>query len=526
MKGTVWLSLFIIFTVLLIIIIFGGGHEYNDYYERKNIATRLSTLHLQIITGTSGFLSPPDIARALALTNSAMYNAMSVYFKKFRPAYPEYCYYLSKNKRKFNKKEMELAMIVAFKRAIKYIYYNQNHSSIINFNNKVRRMINKRRKYKKDGYHIGKLAAKCIIKRFKYDNSNDNGNLPSTIGIIKYSDNTNYYSINPPQDTPGITNCSKIRNINHWQQLLVPLKGGGYAIRKFLSPQKFRSPGFAIKNGLEFLPLPPPIYGSNTHQQWIDEVNEVIAISGQLDDRKKIIAEYWADGPHSNTPAGHWQELGIELIHQRKLGLMKSTLLLFLQANAANDAGIVTWTAKRIYDFCRPITAIQCSKQNNIAKVWSGPYQGIKLLNLSSWQPYQNIYFVTPPFAEYTSGHSAFSAASAEVFKLFFNSDEMNLEYTVKAGESLFEPKITSGNPGYIAGVTDIANSGPESIGYVPADDITLSWSTFTQAADQSGISRLYGGIHFRSGNLEGLKLGRNVGKKVFIKFINLINHF
>jgi len=130
---------------------------------------------------------------------------------------------------------------------------------------------------------------------------------------------------------------------------------------------------------------------------------------------------------------------------------------------------------------------------------------------------------ITPLFVEYVSGHSTFSAASAEVYKRFFNSDDYGGSVIVNAGTSLFEPMITSGNPGFRAGITDIPNSGPTTVGYSPATSITLSWATFSVAADEAGMSRLYGGIHFQAGDLDGRKLGRLVGTKVWNKVQSLI---
>lgn len=198
---------------------------------------------------------------------------------------------------------------------------------------------------------------------------------------------------------------------------------------------------------------------------------------------------------------------------------MENTIkLLFLQAHAANDAGIATWDCKRWYDSARPISVIQCLFADEIVDAWAGLYQGVKKIKASEWIPYQAPSFVTPGFPEYVSGHSTFSAASAEVLKLFYGSDYYGRSDIIKEGQSLFEPKIERGQEGYIEGVTDVPNTGPNSIGYVPAKDIVLKWETFTEAAEESGISRLYGGIHIHSGNIEGQKLGRKVGKIVFLK--------
>ena len=127
-------------------------------------------------------------------------------------------------------------------------------------------------------------------------------------------------------------------------------------------------------------------------------------------------------------------------------------------------------------------------------QAWGGPYLGTQTIDGGTWQPYQAATFVTPAFPEYVSGHSAFSAAAAEVLKRFTGSDRLGASYTQRAGTSRFEA------------------------GAVPKSDVTLSWATFTEAADQAGLSRRYGGIHFQDGDLMGRMVGRQVGAQVWTK--------
>lgn len=136
-------------------------------------------------------------------------------------------------------------------------------------------------------------------------------------------------------------------------------------------------------------------------------------------------------------------------------------------------------------------------------------------MNASEWRPYQAYHFVTPPFSAYTSGHSTFSAAAAEVMRLFFGSDRYRGPSCsiVREGESLFEPKSDE-KPG----VTDIPNTGPGSAGYCPGQDVVLCWKTYSEAADQAGTSRLMGGIHIKADDEAGRILGRSIGAKVFLK--------
>jgi hypothetical protein len=154
------------------------------------------------------------------------------------------------------------------------------------------------------------------------------------------------------------------------------------------------------------------------------------------------------------------------------------------------DASIAVWDAKRHYDYVRPVTAIRFLLGGQPARAWAGPYQGTQLIPGDTWQP----YIATPPFAEYVSGHSTFSAVGAEVLRLFTGSDGLSAAVTVAAGSSPIEP------------------------GLVPQLDVVLSWRTFSEAADEAGISRRLGGIHFEEGDLAGRALGRRIGARVWEK--------
>lgn len=125
---------------------------------------------------------------------------------------------------------------------------------------------------------------------------------------------------------------------------------------------------------------------------------------------------------------------------------------------------------------------------------WAGPYQGTKLIDGAAWYPYQPTTFPTPPFPEYSSGHGNFSAAAAEILRLFTHSDRFRGSTTLPAGSSKIEPEA------------------------VPASDVTLSWPTFSDAANQAGISRRYGGIHFEQGDLDARATGRIVARMVWEK--------
>ncbi len=134
--------------------------------------------------------------------------------------------------------------------------------------------------------------------------------------------------------------------------------------------------------------------------------------------------------------------------------------------NAVSDAGCCAWDNKRAFNSVRPITAIRTLFRGQMVRAWAGPYQGTKLIDGAAWFPYQTTSFPTPPFPEYSSGHSNFSAAGAEILKRFTHSDRFGGSVTLPAGSSRVEP------------------------GAVPARELKLSWSTFSDAADEAGLSR------------------------------------
>ena len=142
----------------------------------------------------------------------------------------------------------------------------------------------------------------------------------------------------------------------------------------------------------------------------------------------------------------------------------------------------------------RPITAIRYLYRGQQVIAWAGPYQGTRAIDGAAWLPYQPSTFPTPPFPEYSSGHSNFSAAGAEILRLFTRRDAFGGSVTFPAGSSRIEP------------------------GAVPRRDLKLSWSTFSEASDQAGISRRYGGIHFEQGDLDARLTGRAAARNAWAK--------
>ena len=321
---------------------------------------------------------------------------------------------------------------------------------------------------------VGQTAAEAVLEFRHLDGANQ---------LAGYADYTGYRPINPPLD-PALPGVGKLIDPERWQ----PLVHSGI-VQEWIVPHWEHVIPFAITSSDQFIPAPPAGVNSG---DWHRQVEELIHIQARLTDRQKVIAEYWADGPSSEFPPGHWCTIAQYVSHRDGHSLDDDVKLLFLVANAVFDASIAAWTAKIRYDYVRPITAVRYVKDGKKIRAWAGPGKGTQVIDGEAWIPYQVASFRTPPFAEYVSGHSTFSAASATVLRLFTGSDTYGDCATFPTGASKVEP------------------------GLVPAQPVTLCWKTFTEAAQEAGISRLYGGIHFRQGNLEGQRIGRLVGEQVW----------
>jgi hypothetical protein len=334
---------------------------------------------------------------------------------------------------------------------------------------------------------VGNTAAAAVISFRHDDGANQLGNL--TKSGVPYADWTGYRPVNLADATlaggPDLIDFP-----DRWQPLVVPDGRGGYEVQKFIGPHWGKVIPFALSSFDEFFPTSPP--ARHETDAYRIQAEEILDYSARLTDRQKAIAEYWADGPSSEQPPGHWN-LFAQLVSQRDgHGLDDDVPLFFAVANAVLDVSIACWGAKRVYDYVRPVTAVHYLFSGRPVTAWAGPGKGTRTIDGGKWQPYQATTFVTPPFAEFYSGHSTFSAACAEILHRATGSDAFEASATIAAGSSRVEP------------------------GQTPAENITLHWETFSEAADEAGISRRYGGIHFVQADLAGRALGRAIGARVW----------
>ena len=271
----------------------------------------------------------------------------------------------------------------------------------------------------------------------------------------------------------------------------------------------------------------------------------------------RTLAEFWADGPDSETPPGHWFTI-LNYINDHPLtvkkfkgeGSLKSDLewdvkSYFILGGTMHDVAVTAWGIKGYYDFVRPISSIrymsdrgQSTDSNlpsynihglplipgrielvkagdslagafneNVNKMklftWRGPEYivnpqidkaGVGWILAEEWFPYQRPSFVTPPFAGYVSGHSTFSRAAAEVL-------------TMLTGSEFF--------PGGM-GTFDIQKNEFLVFEEGPSEDFQLQWATYRDASDQCSLSRIWGGIHPPVDDIPGRIIGETIGKEAF----------
>ena len=211
---------------------------------------------------------------------------------------------------------------------------------------------------------------------------------------------------------------------------------------------------------------------SNKYAADFNQVKEIgSATSTTRTADQTTIARFWANGSGTSTPPGHWNVIA-QTVAENKNNSLEENARLFAMLNLAlADAAIVSWDAKYEFDLWRPVTAIRQAGTDGNAKTTAD----------AAWTP----LLVTPPFQTYTSGHSTFSGAGAAVLKAFFGTDRVR--FTL--------PSETDG----------VANR---------------SFTSFSQAAAESGMSRIYAGIHFNFDNTAGLDSGRRLGNFVASNFL------
>jgi membrane-associated phospholipid phosphatase len=222
-----------------------------------------------------------------------------------------------------------------------------------------------------------------------------------------------------------------------------------------LLPKWGKNRTFAMPGGAT-CGLPAPLdYSEDKNSAFYKDALEVFTTTRDLTPEQQTIARFWSDDPMlSPTPPGHWIAIALQVLDRDHVGLDKSADVLARLGVTLADSFIGCWETKFQYDLLRPVTYIR----RTMDKKWESPIN-------------------TPPFPEYPSGHSTQSAAAAVVLTAFFG-DNFAFEDATHAADGL-KPR---------------------------------AFKSFWAAAEEAGISRLYGGIHFRTAITRGLDQGRCIG--------------
>jgi hypothetical protein len=230
---------------------------------------------------------------------------------------------------------------------------------------------------------------------------------------------------------------------------------------------------WAMRSGSQFrAPGPPSTPNDPRYVKDYYEVKDVGDVDSAVRDADQSeIALFWDDGVGTSTPPGHWNLIVQQLVEERNLSLVESARLFALHAIAQADAAIVSWDNKYHFGHWRPYTGIVN------ADVDGNP--------LTAPDETWSSFITTPPFPTYTSGHSTFSGSSGRIIGLFFGEDA--IEFTTGA----------DGTPGALR-----------------------SYQSLSQAAEEAGQSRIYGGIHWQYDNRDAIASGRALAEYVFANYL------
>jgi hypothetical protein len=220
---------------------------------------------------------------------------------------------------------------------------------------------------------------------------------------------------------------------------------------------------FVMTSGSQFRAYPPPTLASTEYREAFDEIRSIGAVDSTTRTPEQTeIALYWADvSGLTSTPPGHWNHIAQTVAQARGNTLAENARLFALLNLTYADGGIAVMDSKYAYGFWRAVTAIREDAD-------------------PKWLP----LITTPPHPSYPCAHCVFSTSGAEVLASFFGTDDISFSST------------------------------SEGTG------VTRSFTSFTQAGDEGGLSRLYGGIHWRFDINAGNGMGRALARYVTANFL------
>ncbi|MEK8050908.1 vanadium-dependent haloperoxidase [Ideonella sp. DXS22W] len=320
---------------------------------------------------------------------------------------------------------------------------------------------------------VGETTGRRLLAARARDGANQLGDLAPGA----YADTSGYQPVNTP---------TQLVDPTRWQPLYVLDAQGVWGVQKFLTPHWGQVRPFALGSGSS---LRPEFNAAGGPTQ--AEMQQLIDYSAALDTSWKALVEFWAANPGTVSPPGQWLQIAEAVSNADNNTLADDVKLFFGVSQALLDAGIAAWDAKRAYDSARPVSAIPYYFRGQAIRAWAGVGLGTQWIRGEHWRPFQRPTAPTPPFPEFLSGHSTFSAAAASVMAGLRGSDAITLHGHVLATLPKFEPV---------------------------GRQVNFSVSSLSSAADWAGLSRRVGGIHFERGDLLGRALGKRVGGLVLAR--------
>jgi hypothetical protein len=219
---------------------------------------------------------------------------------------------------------------------------------------------------------------------------------------------------------------------------------------------------WAIDSASQFRPVAPAALNSVSYAQQYNQVKELGSTTSTTRTAEQTtIARFWAAGSGTVTPPGMWNQVAQTLAVSQNTSVEESARMFALLNITLADAAIACWDAKAFYDSWRPITAIRAGDTDG----------NDATIGQTDWTP----LLTSPEFQAYTSGHSTFSGAAATILAQFFGTDQLGFDLT------------------------------DQSTG------VTRTFDSLWAAAQEAGMSRIFGGIHFMEDNTEGLFCGQQI---------------
>jgi hypothetical protein len=331
---------------------------------------------------------------------------------------------------------------------------------------------------------IGNLAGKAVIANRLHDGMNQLGDEGGRkYNPQPYADYLGYQPVNT---------AFALRDPSRWQPLLVPhdrrLKQGtgdvgAFTVQNFATPQLRVTKPYSYSDPDEFRVAPPRNSDHHRREAYKRQVDEVLAASAELTDEQKLTAETF-----DNKFLGLGLSVSAAAEHHQ-LDLDGWVQVHMLTSLAAFDACIAAWSNKYRYNAVRPISAIRHVYGSKAVTAWGGPGKGtVTDIPADQWRS----YLLTADHPEYPSGSTSLIAAQAQSTRRLLDSDTMDFSLPYAKGASSVEHGVT------------------------PSKDLVLHFDTWTDLNRACGLSRLWGGVHFRPAIEASWDFGARIGDRAY----------